>query len=798
VFANSLKIACRNIKNYKSYTWLTIIGLAVGLASCIIIGLYVRFELSYDAYHQNAASLYRVIEFSTGEGKQEYSTSTPAPLAPLLAEEFPEIRQAIRFFHPSWDVKWKVSSGEKTFYEESVYFADPSALEAFSFPLLVGNRKEALKDPNSMVITPRMARKYFGTDNATGQTLLLNNAETKITGMLDEIPPNSHFRFDFLVSFATLRHPAFKNIVYDMLDDWRSHNLYTYLWVRKDAAPSELEKKIIPLLEKHLQIKVTDTSLCLQPLRDIHLHSKNFVYEIAQNNSDIIYVYIFSAVALLILAIASINSMNLTTARAAARSKEVSLRKINGASRWALILQFLTESAVASLIALGLAFVIVSLCLPALNSFIGSRYVFGPGELIIILGLILAGSLLLSATAGLYPALFLSTFHPLNVLRGYVAGRIKKAHFRRALIVFQFTISIALIVGTLCVRAQLKYCLNKYPGFEKDSVIGIPVRETKTMANFESLKNRLLQYPEIKKVARCSALPGKTLGRGGFLPEGGIWSPRYFLWVDEDFIPALGMQMAEGRNFSRALSTDVGDSYIINEAACREFGWEKAVGKRLIWRGDRNGKGEVIGVVRDFHFTSLRQKIEPLVMMMTFGGFSHLAVRFSSRDMLGTIEKLGDVWKEFQPDLPFEFFFLDDQMDSLYQAEKRMARISGIFTLLAIFVACLGLFGLAANISERRTKEIGIRKVLGASSSGVAVLLCREFAILVALANVVAWPSAYFAISRWLQGFAYRISIGIGAFILSGLLALAIALATVSYQAVKTARANPVEALRYE
>jgi len=797
---NYFKTAFRNLKRQKIYSFINITGLSLGLACCILITLYIHFELSYDSFHDKADNIYRIIEIETESGRKQFSAATPAPLAFSLSEEFPDIARAVRIFHPSWIEKWKISHEERTFFEEDVFFADDSILEVFSFPLIQGQPEDALQEPHSMIITNEIAQKYFGHSNPLGMVLSVHGVQIKITGITQDVPPNSHFRFKFLVSFATLESPGFRNVVYDMLDNWRSHNFYSYLLLREGASSVELQKKFVPFLERHFNQKISDFDLYLQPLQEVHLHSKNFSYDITETNSDIAYVYIFSAIAFFVLIIACINYMNLTTARAASRAKEVGTRKIVGANRAQLIQQFLGESIVLLLIALMIAFMLVSLALPVLNSLAGSQFSVDFKNFLYILGLLLAASFILGSAAGIYPALFLSTFQPLNILRGKFYPGVRKVHFRKTLVVVQFAISISLIIATLAGRSQLKYCLNRNLGFDKENVISIPVRDVSTILEFESIKSSLLQNPEILNVARSSSLPGKTIGRRGFLPEGNMWAPRYSIFVDHDFIPTMGMEIKEGRNFSREFSTDVEDAYIINEAAAEEFGWDSALGKRLFWRGDRNNKGEVIGVVKDFHFKSLHQEIEPVILHMLpeKSGFSYMTIRIRTQNVLDLLEGIKKSWEEFFPGIPFEFFFMDAQMDRLYDTEVRLGKVSGIFTFLSVIIACLGVFGLATFLTQQRTKEIGIRKVLGATASSIVVLLSKEFIMLVVISNVIAWPVAYYVIHRWLQNFAYRIDLNIGTFLFSGILALIITLFSVGYQSVKASLVNPAGALRYE
>jgi putative ABC transport system permease protein len=742
----------------------------------------------------------RIIEIETESGKKQYSATIPAPLAPMLSEAFPEILRVVRIFHPSWIEKWKISYEDKTFFDEGVFFSDPAILDVFTFPLVQGHQGNALIEPGSAIITKEIAQKYFGHSNPLGKVLSIHGVETKITGVIQAVPPNSHFRFKFLISFDTLKSPGYRNVVYDMLNNWRSHNFYSYLLLREGVSSVELEKRFVPLLERHFNTKITDFDLYLQPLRKVHLYSNNFSYDISTSNSDVAYVYIFSVIAFFILIIACINYMNLTTARAANKAKEVGTRKIVGATRMHLIQQFLGESIILLFIALLIALLLASIMLPVLNSLAGSNFTIDSRNLVYILGFLIAASLTLGFAAGIYPALFLSTFQPLHSLRGKLYPRVSRVHFRKTLVVIQFALSISLIIGTLSTRNQLKYCMSRNLGFDKENVISIPVRDVKTILEFNSVKDNLLQHSEIMSVARSSSLPGKTLGRRGFLPEGNEWAPRYSIFVDHDFIPTLGIELKEGRNFSRDFGTDIEDAYIINEAAAEEFGWYSAVGKRLIWKGDRNNKGQVIGMVKNFHFKSLHKKVEPIILHLLpdRSGFSYMTIKIRTQNIFRLVEDIRNIWERFFPSLPFESFFLDEHLDRLYAAEMRLSRVSGIFTLLSILIASLGVFGLASYITEQRTKEIGIRKVLGATSISITILLSKEFTKLVILSNIIAWPMAYYVAHKWLQNFAYRIDLDVGTFLFASSLAVIITLLTVAYQSVKASFINPARALRYE
>ncbi len=795
MFRNYITVAVRNLLRHKAYSLINISGLAIGMACCILILLYVQDELSYDRYHENAGRIYRLALEAQIPGKVLKAPVTPGPMGPAFANDYPEVISAVRFYRDPWHNPL-VSHGDKRFYQERFFFADSNVFDMFTFPLIRGNPKTALREPNSIVITEEMAEKYFGNEDPMGKVLAVELrhmlADFRVTGILRRIPHNSHFRFDCLAPIANV-----SDLWRDIFDNWGNYLVCTYLLLRKDPRPALLEEQFPSFMNTHMKDEQMSITLHLQPLTRIHLHS-HLEYEI-EPNSDIAYIYVFSAIAFFILVIACINFINLSTARSTNRAKEVGMRKAVGAHRLQLIRQFLGESVFLSLIALMLAIALVELALPALNALAGKELAMGyGGNLPVLLGLV-GIALFVGIVSGTYPAFFLSAFQLADVLKGTLKAGSKNPLLRRVLVVLQFAISIILIIGTGVVYNQLDYIRDKRLGFHKEHVIVLPIRGQEVRQNYEAIRSKLLQDPDILGVAASSRVPGGIIGKCSISPEGAqneFVVP--WLSVDHDFIETLGIELAAGRDFSKDFATDAAEAIMLNEAAVKRFGWEsphKAIGKKARFWGKKRA---VTGVVKDFHISSLHHSIEPLVLHVHPNDFLYISARIRSDHISDALDFLKHTWHEFAPNHPFEYFFLDDSFDKLYRAEHKLGRIFGSFSLLAISIACLGLFGLASFATEQRTKEIGIRKVLGASVSGIVLLLSKEFTKLVIVSNLIAWPIAYFAMKDWLENFAYHIHIGVGTFVLGGILALIIALLTVSFQAIKAALANPVDALRYE
>jgi len=804
---NYIKTGLRNLFKHKGYSLINIAGLAIGMASCLLILLFVRHELSYDNFNEKADRIYRVAGSYRYGGRDFEIAVNPAALAEVMIKDYPEVIDAVRFFGFG---DYIIQHKDNSFKETRVSFTDSSFFTIFSVPLLKGDPETALASPNMLVLSQNTAKKYFGEEDPIGKTLKIDNEKDyEVTGIFQEIPDNSHFHFDLLLSLSSI--PVSKD------KTWISQNLQTYILLHEKADFRGLEAKLPELVMKYMAPQfeaVLGTSieklaaegelraeLYLQPLKKIHLHS-DLLGEM-EPTSDIKYVYIFSAIALFILIIASINFMNLSTARAAGRAREVGVRKVLGSYRKQLIGQFLTESMVLSLISMITAILLVWLALPLFNSLSGkvlplSNLGQGPMLLALILMTSLTGFF-----AGSYPAFFISAFRPANVLKGQMSSGIKVKLIRRGLVVFQFMASIILIIGTFIVYKQLNYIQNKKLGFNKEQVL-ILENTYLLKKQTETFKNEVLAYPQILSASVSGFLPVPSdFNQSAVFPEGEIDnenSTSMQIWrVDDDYIETLGMNIVEGRDFSREYSTDK-EAVVINQEVARHFGWDKPLGKRLATALSLMGGTKlytVIGVVEDFHFESLRNNIGPLIMLLQ-PSTSRISFRMKTDDISGTIGLIRKKWREFLPNQPFEYSFLDEAFDSMYRSEQRIGKIFGIFAALAVFIGCLGLFGLAAFTAEQRTKEIGIRKVLGATAPKIIRLLVKEFITLIALANVIAWPIAYLVMKGWLKDFAYQTPVQIWIFPAAGLFTLLIALFTVSSQAIKAALTNPVDSIKYE
>ncbi|UCC40488.1 MAG: ABC transporter permease [Candidatus Aminicenantes bacterium] len=797
---NYLKIAIRNILKNKTHSIVNISGLAIGMACCILILLFVQDELSYDSYHSNADQIYRLAAALESSGEERHLAVLSAPCAEAFRSSFPEILKAARFFGED---RVLVQFEEKKFFEERFAFADPTVFEVFSYPLIRGNPKTALEAPYSVVLTEAIAQKYFGSGDPIGKRIVLDNKHTyNITAVMQDVPRNSHFRFNFLASFETLASIHGKRF----LTHPGYFSFYTYLLLQDNADIAALGQKFPEAAKKVFGAQIASRRrFYLQPLKSIHLHS-HLDYEIEANSSTS-YIYVFSAIAFFILLIAAFNFMNLSTARSAGRAKEVGVRKVLGAFRLQLVKQFLGESFILSLISLFLAIILVVLFQNSFNSLTGKELAFGDlGNSAIFLGLV-GIVLIVGIFAGLYPALLLSAFQPVRILKGKLGAGKKSSSFRRFLVVTQFSISIVLITSTIVIQNQLNYMRSRDLGFSREQVVVLPMLDQNTRKAYKAIKADLMQYPSIISVTASSSVPGKPVTNISYRAEGTkedeTWKMDTF-FIDYDFLETLDIDLATGRDFSREFSTDETSAFILNETAVRQIGWDNPLNKQIVWPRDLRRRdaivkeGQVIGVVKDFNVTSLHENIGPVLLQIRPGSFRYLSVRISPGNINETLAFMNEKWGEFSPIFPFEYSFLDEDFDKLYKADKKVGQLVGIFSSLAIFVACLGLFGLISFSAEQRTKEIGIRKVLGASVSGIVLLLSKEFTKWVLAANIIAWPVAYFVMNGWLQNFAYRTRIGVEYFVLSALLAFVIALITVSYQSIKAAVANPVDSIKYE
>jgi putative ABC transport system permease protein len=797
MFRNYLKTALRNIRKQKGYSFLNISGLALGMACSILIIFFIHHELSYDRFHANADRIYRVAMQGMLNGEPANLAVTPNPLAPALLSRYPEVIGAVRIRKRD---TMSVQYAGTEYVEAGIIYADPALFEVFSFPLIQGDVKMALERPYTVVLTERTVRKYFGTADPIGKSLKFNNqSDYTITGVLKDVPQNSHLKFDLVCSMET-----FFNQSPGLRENWLNGiGGYTYIRLNRPEDLKPLEKKLPALLEEKMglmaKVMKAKVEFRLQSLTDIHLRSK-LQWEFGANG-DILYVYVFAAIALVILAIACVNFMNLATARSARRAREVGMRKVVGAGRRDIIWQFLGESTSASLLALMIALVFVKLALPLFKSISGIELTIGIGQLAWLVPVFFGLVLVIGCVVGFYPAIYLSGLQPVKALKGGSATGAGNTRFRRILVVGQFVLSIAMIIGTQIISDQIRFMKAKDLGFRKDQVLGIRTSDRKILQTLDQVKSRLKEIPGVLEISAASRVPGQTQSTNGVLSENSRNVSIYrFVRADADYVRTMGMDIVRGRDFSKDLPSDAKDSILINETAVRKLGWDDPIDKTIkITTGVNTYESKtVIGVVKDFNFSSLREKIEPLLISNALGRLETLAVKFKADDIDRLVGELKKAWKVLSPGNYFDYFFVDDIFDAHFRSEERLNTIFSSFGFLAIAVACLGLFGLASFLAEKMKKEIGIRKVLGASVSQVVGLLSREFLILVGLAVLVAWPIAYFAMNAWLRGFAYRTSIYPWTFVGSGLAALAIAFLTVSFQAIRAATADPVDSLKYE
>jgi putative ABC transport system permease protein len=804
MISNYLKIAARNIKKYKTYSFINITGLAIGMACVILILLFIQDELSYDTFHENADRIYRVVDsFDVPGGFERNFAFTSAPFAPYLKQDFPEIEDAVRLLTRRWMVTYE----DKKYFEDFLFYADASVFKIFTFPLIAGNPETALAASNTIVISESTALKYFGKDDAMNKTLNINDQDYVVTGIMMDMPKNSHFYTQIFASMKTFeKDPELQRLYFQT---WARHEFYTYLLLQKDYSPEDLQAKLPAFIEKYAaqEIKTIlggSLSSRLQPLKSIHLHS-HLQMEISPNG-DIKYVAIFSVIALFILLIACVNFINLATARSVNRSNEVGLRKVVGASRYQLIQQFLGESLFFTLFALFLALILIALALPLFNSLTGKEIAVnylsnftllgGMGLILLFVGLI----------SGSYPAFFVSRYQPANVLKKKASISSGKSYLRKGLVIFQFTLSIILFIATAVVLDQLDFLRNRKLGFNKEHVVVVPIRSNSIRKNAEAIKAELIQNSNIISGTITIGVPGGIVAGDAIklvTEEGKKTLTLRMIYTDHDYVKTMGMEIVEGRDFSKEMSTDASEAFLINEAAVRELQLENPLETQVEWGGSDydygiEKKGRIIGVVKDFQFQSLRDAISPLIIHVWSQNTFVFALRIQPDDISSTLAFIENKWKELDPTHPFEYSFMDETFDRLYRSEEKLSNIFSIFSMLAIFIAALGLFGLALFMVEQRTKEIGVRKVLGASVGSIFALLSKEFAILVLMANIFAWPTAYLLMQKWLQNFAYRVPMEPWLFVLAAVLAFVIALVTVSFQAMKAALANPVESLRYE
>ncbi len=795
MFKNYFKIAIRNLFKNKAFSFINIFGLSIGLASFILISIYIKNELGYDKFQKHYDQIYRPVEVqqAPGLGSQDVAV-TMGPLAPALKSDFPEILEATRIL-PMGEFYCRV--GDKGFYEPNILFADSSVFNVFTIPFIEGDPKTALSEPFSIVISKDVEHKYFGNEDPLGKIISLHNwlgaNDYKVTGVIKNYPKNSHLYFDMLASYSTAKS------MIPNLSNWGDNFMATYILLQKGYPKENLEKKFPAFIKRHLpKDSWNDLKLYLQPLKDIHLYSSHIKFQtFNRNQGDINSIYTFSIIAVFILLIACINFMNLSTARSAKRVKEAGIRKVLGSNRKNLIYQFIGEAVIISLLALIIAVIIVELVFPYFQTIFPDKFTVSSTNNIGFLLQLLGIAIVLGILAGSYPAFFLSSFTPSESLKSSFASTSKGAFLRKSLVVFQFAIAVILIVCTGVVMDQMSYIQNKNLGFNKEHVLYMPIRDKDTRNKIGLLKNELLKNPDILSASAAAGLIGASGSQGTETIAGTNGKEQLMMrrsFVDFDFIKTMQMKILKGRNFSRDYPTDSNKAVIINEATVKNLGWKDPIGKIFEGKPDRT----VIGVVKDFNFYSLHTKIEPMIMAIVPSQFHYLLVRIRPDNIKKTVDYLKDTWNNIVPNRPFEYSFLDQQLDRMYKNDENTGRLFALFSLITIIIACLGLFGLASFVTEQRTKEIGIRKVLGAKISGIIALLTKEFIKWILIASVIAFPLAYIISQNWLDNFAYRTQINFVIFIAAALIVILIAAATISYQAVKAALTNPVKSLRYE
>ena len=802
---NYFKTAWRNLMKNKTFSFINIVGLATGMAACIIILLFVFYEKSFDNFHTK--NIYRLNEVQKFEGmvaSQKVGLSM-FPMGPTLQKEFPEIKNFTRIH---WNDKVQMTYGDKRIYLPNVFFVDSTFFQLFDFKLLNGNKTTVLQKPNSMVLTEASAEKLFGKTDPIGKTVTHYGGDTTsfvVTGIMQNVPQNSQLQFDGLFSFNTIydKHP-------EMMKQWGGNWLDTYFELAPGTNTALLEKKFPAYLKKYLTRNDNwkNYELFLLPLRDVHASASDIGLDyLNYQKFDKNYTNIFFAIALTVLLIACINFMNLATARSAERAKEVGIRKSIGAYRWQLGFQFISESIIISLLALVLAVILVKLFLPWVNALSHRNLQFALFSNPVVLIMLLLGAGLIGLLSGLYPAAYLSAFQPVKVLKGSAQTGKNKSLLRNVLVVTQFSTAIFLMIATVFLVRQLNFMQGRDPGFIRDQVVTIPFDDI-TYRNYEALKQDLLSNTLVSGVTAAQDQLGSHLDQSGIQfkgdgPERGLTSTR--LIVDPDYLNLYKISLVLGRNFSTEKSAN-GKEYIINEALAKELLKDnpKADMSSLLDKHfgfDSAGKltGKIIGIARNFNFNSLHYKIETMFMFnQREWGFSNLSVKINGSRAQEALAFIQSVWKKFTPDHPFEYQFLDDHFEEMYMADTQITKIVAVLAILAIIISCLGLFGMASYSAEKRVKEIGIRKVLGASVTGIVGMLSKDFLKHVLIATIIAWPLAWYCISKWLQDFAYRVNISWWVFVIAGITAILIALITISFQAIRAARANPVESLRTE
>jgi putative ABC transport system permease protein len=807
MLANNLKFAIRAISRNKFHAVLNILGLAIGLACTILILMYLRDELSYDKHHEHFSRIFRVESDFTISGRHDKFAVTAFPLGPALKLEYPEVESFVRLFSPGDNFILKYN--ESNFTDKSIYFADSTIFDIFTHHFLSGSPGHALTEPNSMVVTEGLAKKIFGSEDPMDKVIQTQDGQSfRITAVIKDLPPNSHLKYTGLLSMTTVAQMVGLE-QFNSLEPgafW-SVNPYTYLLLREGAGIDGITDKFEPFIEKYIEPVGNQINANFRPmwtrLDQVHFSTQ---LEGDQPTGNKAYIYIFSSVALFILLLAIINYMNMATARSERRARETGIRKVAGAYRAQLIRQFLSESLLLAFFAMLIALMLAAITLPYFNQLAGKILDLSQLFSFEMLSGIIAVALVAGLLAGTYPAFYLSSFHPVKVLKGSVQSGKSKGTLRKLLVTFQFIISIVMIIATLVVTDQLRFLQNKDLGYDKNNVVVIELQDTAFIRKTPAFREELLQYPEILAVANSTSVPGNIRSIQLMRVEQEDQMAEYALSLflaDHDFLDLIGFQIKEGRNFDRNMGTDLSEAALINETAARRLGWgDEALGKRIDYGVRLDGTAlrntRVVGVIKDFHFASLHNEIEPIAIFLSTNPGRMLSIRIMAGRESEALALINNKWTEYGVNHPLQYEFLDDRLKESYAAEAHTSRVFTVFSMLSIFIALMGLLGLSSYLTERRTKEIGIRKVHGATVGSILNLLYQEFAILLAIAFVIATPVAWLLLSRWLQDFAFHTSIKVASIALAAFITLAITWLTVSYHSYKTAVGNPVDSVKYE
>jgi putative ABC transport system permease protein len=808
MISNYLKIACRNLLRHKSFSFINILGLTLGLSATLLIALFVQDERSFDKFIPDGNRIYRIyLKVNNNEGTNN-SAVTPPMFTTSLQQEFPEVEQVLRILKLQSKDLFEV--GDKRLYEEGGIAVNPTFFNLFPLSFTHGSAQNAINDPTSIVISQEMASRYFGKENPVGKQILRNKVPFQVKGVFQN-HSQFHLQIPYILPFAATGIPQ------ERMKSWGWQQFYTYVKLKKGVDSQALQDKFLEYVKQKAHPNAKDGDFTylpyFQPLYNIHLYSSDFKFDVLALRGNVTYVKALTIIALFILLIACFNFVNLSTAKSLQRAKEVGIRKTLGASRKQLMLQYMGETLLLTFISMFISVALTYLVVPWLNGFTEKRIVFGLFTNPLIAPMLLSLVLLVGVLAGFYPALVLSGFQPVKVLKGAGMNDSKPGKIpwlRHGLVVVQFSLSVMLIISAIVVIRQVNYLHNKDLGINKEQIMFFPMRGDKMIENYETFKNELLRSPNVSSVSIGYGFPGDIVaGDNIIVSKDGkrVWKPAKQILVDHDYIKTLGIQLASGRDFSKDMKTDKDAAFIINETAVKELGFgkaENALGKTLWWpvwgaqSRDSLKQGQVIGVVKDFHYSSLYDKVETTVIQIFPDAYWKVAVKIKTANIVNTIDHVQNVWNRFSADYPIEYRFLDESFEQMYKSEDKLKSLLWIFAAITVFVACLGLFGLAAYAAERRKKEIGIRKVLGASVEGIVLLLSKEFVKLVVVALLIASPLAWYAMKGWLEDFAYRIELEWWIFAIAGVLAIVIALFTISFQSVKAALMNPVKSIRSE